>query len=115
MPGYARQHLGWRDGSAELTVKLRPEAVVSGELIDATTGKPLDGLSHPPVLDRQADRSSKSTQPGDAGRFRLGELPEGTYSFSITTASGASLHQESLKLEPRQHIERKLRLKPAGR
>lgn len=111
--GYARQHLGWRDGSAELTVKLSPEAVVSGELLDATTGKPLDGLSvH--LFSTTGGQFNKLTQPGDAGCFRLGELPEGTYTFSITTAS-ASLHQESLKLEPRQHIERKLRLKPAGR
>lgn len=112
--GNARRHLGWRDGSAELTVKLSPEAVVSGELLDATTGKLLDGLSvH--LFSPINGQVSTSTQPDDAGRFRLGELPAGIYAFSITTAGGVSLYQDSLKLEPGQHIERKLRLKPAKR
>jgi len=116
--GYARQHIGWRDGSAELTVKLSPEAVVSGELLDATTGKPLDGvflvLSSP-----GSGQFSSTVQRGDAGRFQFGEIPGGTYGFSIRSQiisqPGQPLHREMLKLEPGQHIERKLRLKPAGR
>ncbi len=116
--GYARQHIGWRDGSAELTAKLSPEAVVAGELLDATTGKPLDGvflvLSSP-----DSGQFSTTIQAGDAGRFRIGEIPGGTYSFSIrsqiTSRPGPPLHREMLRLEPGQHIERKLRLTPAGR
>ncbi len=115
--GYARQHLGWRDGSAELTVRLSPEAVVAGELLDAMTGKPLDAVSL--VLSSPASgQISTTVEAGDSGRFRFGEIPGGTYSFSIrsqiTSEPGPPLHREMLKLEPGQHIERKLRLKPGG-
>src|SRR5262249_4066818 len=40
--GYGRRHLGWRDASSEVSVKLDAEAVVFGQLLDATTGKPIE-------------------------------------------------------------------------
>ena len=111
-PGYARRHLGWRDAAGEVTVSLKPEAVVSGELIDATTGRPLEAanisLSSP-----KGDHIGASVHPGDAGRFRIGEVPEGTYGFSIRTNSGTDLHSEQLTLQPGQHETRTLRLSTA--
>ena len=111
--GYARRHLGWRDGADKLTVGLWPEASVSGELIDATTGKPLEA-AHISVHSTSGDQITALVQAGDAGRFRIGELPEGTYGFSITTSSGANLHDEQLTLQPGQHVSRTLRLSAAG-
>ena len=111
-PGFARQHLGWRDGSRDLGVTLQPEAVVSGELLDDSTGRPLEGgyirLASPTV-----GQISASLQPGDGGRFRVGELPEGAYSFSVATSDNAILHQEQMTLKPGQSVSRALRLSPA--
>jgi thiol-disulfide isomerase/thioredoxin len=112
-PGYARQHVGWRDASDKLTFELKAEAVVSGELIDGTTGKPLESANiH--LLSPGGGQVTGLVSPGDGGRFRIGELTEGKYGFSITTNSGTTLHQEQLTLKPGQHESRTLRVSAAG-
>jgi Carboxypeptidase regulatory-like domain len=111
--GFAREHLGWHDHSEELNVTLAPEAVVSGELFDASTGKPMESVSIQ-LSSPTGGQFGASLQPGDAGRFRLGELPAGKYILSITTSAGAELHQEQLALEAGRHISRLLRLSSAA-
>jgi thiol-disulfide isomerase/thioredoxin len=113
VPGYARRHLGWRDASAEVTVKLEPEAVVAGELIDASTDKALEA-AHISLSSHKGGQVSASVQPGDAGRFRIGELSGGSYVLAISTATGASLHQEQLTLAPGQKASLSLRLPASG-
>jgi protocatechuate 3,4-dioxygenase beta subunit len=113
-PGHARRHLGWRDRATDIVVKLPREAVVSGELLDDRTGKPLSGVSVR-LQSAAGGMRTVSLQPGDAGRFRLGELEAGSYLFLIMSESGASLRDESLKLEAGQHVERTLRLSTAGK
>ena len=112
--GYARKHVGWRNGAANLSVKLPREAVIEGKLLDQTTGKPLDGLIIQ-VFSPTAGQIGTMTHHGDAGKFRLGELPAGNVTLSIATQSGANLHSEQLKLTPGSRIDRTLRLSPAGR
>jgi 5-hydroxyisourate hydrolase-like protein (transthyretin family) len=110
--GYARQHVGWRNGASSLSVKLPRAAVVSGELLDRTTGKPLEGLVVR-LISQTAGQFSTSTEQGGSGRFRLDELPAGDYVLVVSKGSGASLlHSEQLKLEPGSTIHRTLRLSP---
>ncbi|MFO0951704.1 MAG: carboxypeptidase regulatory-like domain-containing protein [Isosphaeraceae bacterium] len=112
-PGHARRFLGWRDGSDEVNVSLKPEAAVTGELTDARTGKPLDEvvvfLSAPGVGQLNA-----SVESGDAGRFRVGELPEGEYAFTVNRKFGPVLHAERIKLGAGQETEKKLRIDPTA-
>lgn len=112
LPGYGRAHLGWRDRSPELTVKLKPEAVVAGELTDPATDKPLES-AYIQLMSSTGGLINGSVEPGSAGCFRLGELPEGTYQFSISTNSGTNLHHEQLTLKAGQEVSRSLSLSPA--
>ncbi|MGC8642245.1 MAG: carboxypeptidase regulatory-like domain-containing protein [Isosphaeraceae bacterium] len=57
----------------------------------------------------------RSTHTDERGRFVVEGLPAGDYTLSIVRASGGSIHTEQLKLAPGTHVERKLKLSPAGR
>lgn len=110
-PGFARQHFGWRNGTRDLAVVLKPEAIVAGELIDDSTGRPLEGgivrMSSP-----QFGHIAASLQSTDGGRFRIGELAEGTYSFSIASDDNGNLYQETMTLKAGQQVSRSLRPSP---
>ncbi len=107
--GFAREHLGWHDRATKIDVTLAPEAVVSGELFDASTGKPMEGVSIQ-LSSPTGGQFGASVQPGDGGRFRIGELPAGKYILSITRSAGAEIHQEQLALEAGRQVSRLLRL-----
>jgi thiol-disulfide isomerase/thioredoxin len=108
-PGYVRRHLGWRDGAAEVTVTLKPEAIVTGEVVDKFTGKPLDGI-HVSLVSRSGEQISTEIDRRDEGRFRLTALPEGDYTLSVSINFGGQLHDEQLTLEAGQTLTRSLRL-----
>lgn len=109
--GYAREQTGWRDFSDELNVILTREAVVSGEILDAATGKPLDGLTV--RLSSRTNGGRKAVlQPSDMGRFRLDSLQGEDSILSIVTNADLVLYQEQIKLEPGQTVTRTLRLTP---
>jgi len=109
-PGYARRNLGWRDKAEDVTVKLAPEAAVSGELIDAETGKPLDQAVVRVAMIGGGSHISASVSKADAGRFQIGELPAGEYGLSVATPSGTDLHTERITLEAGRRETRTLKL-----
>jgi thiol-disulfide isomerase/thioredoxin len=109
--GFCRRVLGWRDGAADVTVRLAPEASISGELIQAATGKPIEeAVVH--LMSRQGGQMSASVSAADAGRFHIGELPAGTYSLSVNSPSGSNLLNEQVEIKAGQHETRTLRLAP---
>jgi peroxiredoxin/protocatechuate 3,4-dioxygenase beta subunit len=108
-PGYGRSHLGWRVGAAAVTVALKPEATVAGEVVDKFTGKPLDGI-HVSLLSTSGEQISTGIERGDEGRFRLTALPEGEYTLSVSINFGGQLHDERITLEAGQTLTRSLRL-----
>jgi hypothetical protein len=117
-PGYAHQRLGWRDGRKELTVTLAPEAVLTGEVRAAA------GAGETFYVNLMS--SGDATRPGQAGgdqisahigrdargRFRIAELPAGTWTVTVCDADGReTLHQSQVTLtegETREmEVERK--------
>jgi hypothetical protein len=96
-PGYARRRLGWRDGQKELTLELEPEAILTGEVRD-TADRPARAF-YVNVMSR-GDQISASASPDGNGRFRITELPAGTWSVTVRDADGRStLYQGSVTLE----------------
>jgi peroxiredoxin len=108
-PGFVRRHLGWRDGAAEVTVALEPEAIVTGEVVDTITGKPLDGINVSLVA-RSGEQISAGIDRGDEGRFRLDGLSEGDYTLTVAINFGGRLHEEQLTLGAGQTLTRSLRV-----
>ncbi|AMV36376.1 carboxypeptidase regulatory-like domain-containing protein [Planctomyces sp. SH-PL62] len=108
-PGYGRRHVGWRDGAEEVVVELTPEAVVSGELRDSGTGRPLESAVVNLAL-VGGGQVSTTVEPADAGRFRVDGLPPGEYGLSISVPFGPTLHTERLTLKAGQEARRDLKL-----
>ena len=111
--GFARLRFGWRDGSAELTVLLEPEAVVSGVVLDEQ-GRPMDDL-RVTVIGEDGDQLSTEIETRDRGHFLIDGLPAGRHSFSISRNSGGSLHHEAIDLEPGAVLERSLEIDASAR
>lgn len=97
-PGHCRKAVGWRDGKADVTVKLAPEAVISGRLIDEKTGKPIE-QANVSLTGQDGGQMSASVSAGDDGHFQIGELPAGEYTLGVGSASGASLHNERVVVD----------------
>jgi RNA polymerase sigma factor (sigma-70 family) len=108
-PGYGRHRFGWRDKQKELTVQLAPEAVVAGEVRDPA-GKLMKAFYV--NLMSGGDQISATVGPDDKGRFRLTELPAGTWSVTIRDINGVStLHQSQVSLEPGETKDLKIKAK----
>jgi beta-lactamase regulating signal transducer with metallopeptidase domain/uncharacterized GH25 family protein len=106
-PGHARYRVGWRDGAKELTCELAREAVLAGEVLD-TTGKPVKSFYV--NLSSGGDQIAAAVEPDDKGRFRIAELPAGTWQVVIRSGDGRStLHEEAVKLRAGQTKELKIR------
>jgi Protein of unknown function (DUF1416) len=96
-PGYGRHRYGWREGQKELTVKLAAEAVLGGEVHDATGG-PMKAYYL--NLISGGDQISATVGPEAKGRFRVGELPAGLWTISVRSAdSQSTLHEENVILQ----------------
>lgn len=97
-PGYGRHRFGWREGQKELTAELAPEAVIAGEVCNP--GGQLLKEYYVSLSSGSGDQISASVGPSDKGRFRVTELPAGTWTLSIRGADGiATLHNEQIVLK----------------
>jgi beta-lactamase regulating signal transducer with metallopeptidase domain len=95
-PGHARYRVGWRDGAKELTCELGKEAVLTGEVCDEA-GKPVETFYV--NLTGGGDQIAATVEPEDKGRFRIAELPAGTWQVLVRGADGRStLHQAEVML-----------------
>jgi hypothetical protein len=97
-PGYGRHRFGWRNGQKELTAELAPEAVIAGE-VHTSAGQPLKEY-YVSLTGGSGDQISASVGSSDKGRFRITELPAGSWSLSIRGPDGiATLHTEQIVLK----------------
>ncbi len=101
--GFGRYRAGWRNGQKELKVELAPEAVLAGLVRDAA-GAPVRDFHV--NLASGGDQISASVRPDAKGRFRIAELPAGTWTVSIRGADGlAMLYESQVTLKPGQTKE----------
>jgi protocatechuate 3,4-dioxygenase beta subunit len=97
-PGYARHRFDWRNGQKELTAELAPEAVVAGVVRDGA-GQPIKEC-YVTLSSGSGDQISASVGRSDKGRFRVTELPAGSWTLSIRGADGrATLHEDKIVLK----------------
>jgi protocatechuate 3,4-dioxygenase beta subunit len=96
-PGYGRHRFGWREQQKELTAELASEAVITGEVLDSK-GLPLK--EYYVSLSGNGDQISASVGSDEKGRFRVTELPAGSWTLSIRGSDGiATLHTEQIVLK----------------
>jgi hypothetical protein len=108
-PGRARYRVGWRDGAKELTCELAPEAVLAGEVRDAA-GKPVPAFYV--NLSSGGDQVAAAAGPDDKGRFRIPELPAGTWQVLVRDIDGrTTLHQAEVTLRAGETKELKVEVK----
>jgi beta-lactamase regulating signal transducer with metallopeptidase domain len=108
-PGYARHRIGWRDGQKELTIKLAPESALMGEVHDGA-GRPVKEFYL--NLMSGGDQVSAKVGPDDRGRFRVAELPAGTWTITVRGADGLSmLYQDKVELKAGDSKELKIEAK----
>ncbi len=108
-PGFARHRVAWRDGEKELKCELPKEAVLMGLALDAA-GKPLkESYVH---LMSGGDEISTGIDQDDKGRFRITELPAGTWSVTLRTSDGMSfLHRATVTLKAGETKECEIKMK----
>jgi len=107
-PGLGRRRLGWRDGRGELVVTLDTEAVLTGEVRDAA-GVPLKD-AYVGLVGASGDSMTAPVDGRQQGRFRLAELPEGEYTFTIRRSFGSEVYEQRITLRPGQVLDKKIRL-----
>jgi beta-lactamase regulating signal transducer with metallopeptidase domain/protocatechuate 3,4-dioxygenase beta subunit len=108
-PGYARQRVGWRDGRKEVTVKMPPEAVLTGEIRDGV-GRPV-ATSYVNLMSG-GDQITARVGQDDKGRFRVAGLPERAWTITIRgDPGGSTLHQEKVELKAGETKELKIETK----
>jgi protocatechuate 3,4-dioxygenase beta subunit len=94
--GFARYHVAWGNGKKEIMVELAPEAILKGEVRDAT-GQPVkDCYVNVGFTNGQA---SARIGRDDQGRFRFSELPAGPCQVTIRDENGRSMHQTQATLK----------------
>jgi hypothetical protein len=84
-PGFARRRVGWRNGSKELAVELVAEAVIAGEVRDRN-GDPIKTCYL--NLSSAGDNIPGSIGPDDNGKFRITQLPSGSWTVLIRSGDG---------------------------
>jgi beta-lactamase regulating signal transducer with metallopeptidase domain/protocatechuate 3,4-dioxygenase beta subunit len=108
-PGHARQRLGWRNHEKELKFDLAPEAVLTGQVRDRT-GAPVKAFYV--NLTSRGEQISASVGPDANGRFRLAELPAGTWGLIIRDGDGrTTLHSGEITLKAGETRELKIEAK----
>jgi len=105
-PRYGRHLFGWRNGQKELKLELAPEAVVAGEVHDAA-GKPVKEFSI--SLVSGGNQISAGIGPDGKGRFRIAELPAGTWTVSVSSDAGD--YQDQVTLNAGETKELKIEAK----
>jgi hypothetical protein len=107
--GYGRQRVGWRNGEKELTVELAPEAILAGEVRDAAGGLVKEFYVN---LQSGGDQISAGVGADQKGRFRVAELPAGTWKLVVRGADGVStLYEEQVTLKAGETKELKIHAK----
>ncbi len=107
-PGRARYRVGWRDGAKELNCELAPEAVLAGEVRDGA-GKPVAAF-YVNLSSNDGDQVAAAVGPDEKGRFRLAELPAGTWQLHVRDSDGrTTLHQGEVKLRAGETKELKIK------
>ena len=106
-PGFGRRRLGWRDGRGEIVVPIQPEAVLTGEVLDAA-GAPLKDADVV-LVSASGESMNAPIDVGRHGRFRLAELHEGEYTFTVRRF-GSPLHEERITLRSGQVLDRRIGL-----
>jgi hypothetical protein len=95
-PGHARHRSGWRDGRKELTIKMTPEAILTGTVRDGA-GKRIKECYI--SLLSEGDQIHTKVGPDDAGRFRVAELPAGNWNVHVRDADGNMLQEQMVPLK----------------
>jgi hypothetical protein len=108
-PGFARHRVGWRGREKDLTCALAPEAVLAGE-VRGPAGRPVKEFYL--RLSRGGDQVGAGAGPNDEGRFRVAELPAGTWEVTVLGTDGLSvLHREKVTLEAGKTRDLKIKSK----
>jgi hypothetical protein len=110
-PGYGRQRVPWRQEEKDLKVVMPAAAVVTGEVRDLG-GAPLKRFYVSATSD--GDRISVAIKPDDRGRFRIDELPPGSWTITVRAADGSMLHEETIALEAGKTTERVISTTASG-
>ncbi|MGE5183904.1 MAG: carboxypeptidase regulatory-like domain-containing protein [Acidobacteriota bacterium] len=103
---------GYTDSSAQTTapgnvaVSLRPEATISGTVVDAATNQPLAGIA----VDTATREWDTWMNPGaevtdDQGRFRIDRLRPDRYSVLAHSDHGAGMSESSVIVSVGQHVD----------
>ncbi|MEZ6038781.1 MAG: carboxypeptidase-like regulatory domain-containing protein [Planctomycetota bacterium] len=102
-PGHGFELVDLDDDSKPLEVSLGPEAVITGVVTDADTGKPLAG-AHVRALPKGNSSGSGGTLEGIApvsdaqGRYRIEGLRPGEYSVQVHAADRVASQPETVDL-----------------
>lgn len=81
------------------------EAVIAGQALDAA-GKPVKAFYvH---LMKGGDQISTSAGADHKGKFRVAELPAGTWELTVRSADGNTLHQQKVEVEAGETKELKI-------
>jgi hypothetical protein len=105
-PGHARQHVGWRGGEKELTLKMSAEAVLTGVVRGGGRYVVLNGGN--------GDRVVAKADP--AGHFRADELPAGKWKLEVYSENGQTVvYEQTFELKPGETKELTIEAKrPVG-
>jgi hypothetical protein len=110
LPGYGRERIGWRGKQKEISITLKPEAVLAAEVRDAN-GQPVKEC-YVQIASSGGDQISAYIDENAKGKFRVSELPAGTWTISIRGKDGLTmLHQEQVKLKIGETKELKVKAK----
>lgn len=113
--GYVRDNENWfdlREDRKDLAVRLMPEAVISGRVIDVETQKPVQGFAvaahsyRPSGGGRILMFAGTRGRTDEEGRYRVASLPPGEYLLEFSPPSGASFE----KLKPVEDFAADVRL-----
>ncbi len=83
-------------------------ATLSGRVVDGRSGAPVDA-AEVSLSDGFSGHARYRTRTDDRGAFILSGVPEGRYRLSFA-ASGRARHEESVHLEPGEHLQVLVRL-----
>jgi hypothetical protein len=81
--GNARQRVHWCAEQPEVTVRLKPECVISGEIMEPGGRQPMRECFVHLERGQQEEIFGIRVGPADKGRFRFTELPAGKYVLQV--------------------------------
>jgi hypothetical protein len=88
-PGYVAQSLKLTIGSELIDVRLARGAVISGRIVD-TLGAPVVGRPVLVTASAQTNQQPQTVRSDDRGEYRIGTLPDGTYTVSLNAIASTA-------------------------